>query len=127
MGLSLGLTQNQSLVLKAEVKQIKIKKNDYVWVNLGLVAYGIRNDKGEAQIHMSVGVRKDLGTKLPKELLEVKTKYFTFQLDGECVNSTPHQIDTVDYIKPKNLYGMIEMLKGKDKRAKVIVTDIEID
>ena len=126
MGLRLTLTQTQVQVLRSEIKQIKVDKTDYVWVNLGLVAYGVRNDTGEAQIYMRVGVRKDLGTKLPKELLEVKTKYFTNQIDGECVGNVPHQVDTVDYIKPKDLYGMIQMLRGKDKRAKVILTDIEI-
>ena len=126
MGLGLTLTQAQVQVLKAEAKQLRVDKTDYVWVNLGLVAYGVRNDNGEAQIHMKIGVRKDLNTKLPKELLEVNTKYCTNQIDGECVNNVPHKVETVDYIKPKNLYGMIQMLRGKDKRGKVISTDIEI-
>ena len=126
MGFRLTLTQTQVQILRSEIKQIKVDKTDYVWVNLGLVAYGTKNDEGEAQIHMRVGVRKYLGTKLPKELLEVKTKYFKYQITGECVGNVPHQVDTVDYIKPKDLYGIIQMLRGKDKRGKVILTDIKI-
>ena len=122
MGLKLTLTQRPVL----SVGQTRVDKTDYVWVNLGLVAYGIKNDEGEIQLHMRVGVRKDLGSELPKELLEVKTKYFTYQIKGECVDNTPHKIETVDYIKPKNLYGLIQRLRGIDKRTKVILTDIEI-
>ena len=122
MGLRLTLTQRPVL----SVGQTRVDKTDYVWVDLGLVAYGIKNDEGEIQLHMRVGVRKDLGSELPKELLEVKTKYFKYQISGECVGNVPHKIETVDYIKPKNLYGLIQRLRGIDKRTKVILTDIEI-
>jgi len=124
--MKLGLSHRQAQKPITELDQTKVDKTDYVWVDLGMVAYGIRNDEGEIQLHMRVGIRKDLNSGLPMELLEVSEKYYTFLLDGEVASSTPHKIETVDYIKPRDLYGMIKTLRGEDKRSKLVETDIDI-
>ena len=75
---------------------------------------------------MRVGIRKNLSSSLPMELLEVSERYHTFILGGEFINKTPHKIETVDYIKPRDLYGMIKSLRGEDKRTRIVETDIDI-
>ena len=124
--MSLGLSQRQVQIPITKLDQTKVDKTDYKWIDLGMVAYGIRNDEGEIQLHMRVGIRKYLSSSLPMELLEVSEKYYTFLLRGEVISNTPHKIETVDYIKPRDLYGMIKTLKGEDKRTKILETDIDI-
>ena len=124
--MKLGLSHRQVQKPITELHQTKVDKTDYVWIDLGMVAYGIRNDEGEIQLHMRVGIRKDLSSSLPMELLEVSERYHTFILGGEFINKTPHKIETVDYIKPRDLYGMIKTLRGEDKRTRIVETDIDI-
>ena len=130
MGLRLSQRQvprdEQIQIPITKLDQTKVDKTDYKWIDLGMVAYGIRNDEGEIQLHMRVGIRKDLNSGLPMELLEVSERYHTFILGGEFINKTPHKIETVDYIKPRDLYGMIKTLRGEDKRSKLVETDIDI-
>ena len=124
--MGLGLSQRQVQIPITKLNQTKVDKTDYKWIDLGMVAYGIRNDEGEIQLHMRVGIRKYLSSSLPMELLEVSEKYYTFLLRGEVISNTPHKIETVDYIKPRDLYGMIKTLRGEDKRTRIVETDIDI-
>ena len=41
----LGLSHRQVQKPITELNQTKVDKTDYVWVDLGMVAYGIRNDE----------------------------------------------------------------------------------
>jgi len=109
--ISLGLSTR----LKAVQEQGEQDREEYNWVDLGRVCYGLRNDEGEVHVHMKIGVIKYKKKGNPVEIVDVIEKYYgsTYGIN----NYTPHKIEKVLYHKPSNLDRLIRKMQGEDTRT----------
>jgi len=90
-------------------------REEYNWVNLGKVCYGLRNDEGEVHVHMKIGVIKYKKKDYPTEIVDIIEKYYgsTYGIN----NTTPHKIEKFLYPKPNNIIDLIEKMSGEDTRT----------
>ena len=94
---------------------------EFKWLDLGRVAYGLRNDEGSVHVHMKIGYLVGNRPDYPGVIVKVIEKYYGEEYGIR--HTSPHKVESVNFHKPNNLSDLIERFSGEDKRNGVLYGD----